>query len=428
MSARRGSARRSGVLFALAILLGLLAFLAGGPRAAAQEAPVDVGFAPAVGPRRALDDAPADFAVERQGEVTWEYPRAAARAVGDLQDAYRETWPRLGAELGVTIREGLTIRIGRNVEQMRALAPSDAPPPDYAVGVAYPHRDLVVLTLTEPTTGERPDIEGVLAHELSHIALYRALETEDGRSVEGGVPRWFAEGLAIYQAREASIERARALWGGTVGGRLLTLEQLSGSFPSRPNQVNLAYAQSADFVRWLRNREDGERKFREVIHRLREGQPFETALMRTFSTNLTRLEIDWHDDLASRYQAWPLLLGSGGLWVFGALLLVIAYIRRKRKDRIKLAQWEREEREAMEERIAAAASAQALDASRLAAPLVTAPIRSRLIAPRSASADGALGVDEGEEAEVLYVVPPEPIQRDSQIPTVEHDGRSHTLH
>jgi len=363
--------------------------------ASAQDQPGDVAV---VAPDIALPDAPDDYRTDRLGEVRWDYPEPAESLVQQLQQAHAEEWPRLVRELGGDVDDALVIRIGRNHDEMTALAPPRAPPPAYASGVAYPHRGLILLSLTAPSTNESIDARTVLVHELSHVALHRAV---------GGnpIPRWFSEGMAIQQAREKSFERVQTLWGATVGGRLLTIDQLEDRFPSRATRVDLAYAQSADFVDWLRGRPDGPEKLRDVIRRVREGQDFRTALERTYTASMTRLEIDWHDNLSERFQALPLLFGSGTLWVFAAFLIVIAYIRRRRKDREKFDEWAEEERASM-------AAARALLASRGAGQTTAGPSPT----------------DPDEDLEVLYVVPPEPRARESGIPTIEHEGRSHTLH
>lgn len=372
--------------FAAALLLAIAA-------PAAAQAPSDVPIEDAEAASRPLPPLPDGFGVERRGDVRWEFPARAASIVDELQEAYRDEWPRVTAELGGSIDDRLVIRIGTNPEEMQELAPRDAPPPPYASGVAYPARGLVILTLTAPDTWERPNLEAVLVHELSHIALHRAV---------GGhrIPRWFSEGVAIHQAREHSIERVQTLWSATVGDRLLPLRQLSRAFSDRPHRVSLAYAESADFVRWLRAREDGDERFHELIDRLRDGQPFETSVRRTYSMRLSALELEWRANLAERFEAWPLLLGSGGLWVLAALLIVLAYFRRRRKDKKKIDEWEREER----------------------AVLAAAHVATTAALTRTEAREPE------EEREVLYVLPPEPRIRDSGVPTIEHEGRSHTLH
>ena len=363
--------------------------------ASAQDQPGDVAV---VAPDIALPDAPDDYRSEQIGAVRWDYPRQAQSLAHELQQAHGEEWPRIASELGGTIDDTLVIRIGRNHREMTALAPPRAPPPAYASGVAYPHRGLILLSLTAPSTNESIDARAVLVHELSHVALHRAV---------GGnpIPRWFTEGMAIHQAREKSFERVQTLWGATVGGRLLTIDQLEHRFPSGATRVDLAYAQSADFVDWLMGRPQGQEKLRDVIGRVREGQSFRTALERTYSASMTRLEIDWHDSLSERFQALPLLFGSGTLWVFAAFLIVIAYVRRRRKDREKFDEWAEEERASM-------AAAHSLLASRGAGHTTAGPSPT----------------EPDDDLDVLYVVPPEPRAGDSGIPTVEHEGRSHTLH
>lgn len=371
-------------LIAIALATALLAW-ASPLTPARADFPRDVGAADEAS---ALPPAPEGYVRSRHGQVTWEFHERTRSIADELREVHREEWPRVVEELGVEIDGALTIRIGRNPEEMAALAPEGHPPPAYASGVAYPHRGLILLTLSAPETWQRPDIESVLVHELSHVALHRAVKGHR-------VPRWFSEGVAIHQAREHNIDRIQVLWSGTASGRLVPMAQLSGAFPEQPHRVNLAYAQSADFVRWLLARDDGEARFREIIARLGRGQSFETALERTYSIPLVNLEIDWHDDLAERFKAWPLLFGSGGLWVLAALLILVAYVRRKQRDRKKLRQWEREER-------AAVAASQAVG-TRLPAAIE-------------------------EDSDPLYVLIPEPRIRESGVPTIEHEGRSHTLH
>src|SRR5262249_22829786 len=138
----------------------------------------------------------------------------------------------------------LDIRIALAPEQMRALVGPHTPLPGYANGIAFPEAGLVLLTLTEPETFLRPDLQAVLTHELSHVALYRAVRG-------AALPRWFSEGVAVQQAQESSLNRIRTLWEGTLRGSLLPLDSLANAFPTRHADIDLAYAQSADFVGYM---------------------------------------------------------------------------------------------------------------------------------------------------------------------------------
>lgn len=373
---------------ALALLLGSLA------AAASAQAPVDVPEVEAMGE---LPAPPEGFLRAQHGAVTWEYPARASSVIDDLAPIVPSAWARLERELGADVEDTLRVRVGTNPDEMRRLAPARAPPPPYASGVAYPARGLVLLTLTAPESWDRPDLERVLVHELAHVVLFRAA---GGRAV----PRWLTEGVAIHQAGEASLERVRVLGAAAVAGRVIPLEQLSAGFPSRPHQVNLAYAESADFVRWLLDREDGAERFGRLMASLRAGDPFERAVRRAYAMTLPSLELGWRESLSERFQALPLLIGSGGLWTLVSLLLIVAYLRRRRQRKKTLAKWEADEQ-------LAARTAQVL--------LAQSPARATAGPSPTAPED---------DHEVLYVVPPEPRFRETGVPTIEHDGRSHTLH
>ncbi|HEY2735998.1 MAG TPA: hypothetical protein VGI70_18500, partial [Polyangiales bacterium] len=181
------------------------------------------------------------YATQTDGSVRWTYPLAAEDEVRTLRASHGATWRRIVSELGVSVPSHLDIRVAVAPEQMRALVPANTPLPGYADGIAFPEAGLVLLTLTEPDTFLRPDLQAVLTHELSHVALYRAIKGVP-------VPRWFSEGVAVQQAQESSFNRTRTLWEGTLRGGLLSLDSLAGTFPASRADIDLAYAESADFV------------------------------------------------------------------------------------------------------------------------------------------------------------------------------------
>src|SRR5688572_27370496 len=97
---------------------------------------------------------------------------------------------RIQEDLGVSGPLGVEVWIAQNPADLRALAPRDPPPPPGALGVAYPARRLIVLSLSAGAQVLPMSLEALYTHELSHVALSEAV---------GGnrVPRWFTEGVAI---------------------------------------------------------------------------------------------------------------------------------------------------------------------------------------------------------------------------------------
>ena len=350
-------------------------------RVQAQEAPPDVALVSGL----EIPAAPEGFVhVDRgspeTGLVRWEMPERAQHLIEPLFATWDAALPRIQRELGI---EGalppIRIRVGVDPEEMRALAPIGAPPPSYAVGVAYPGLSLILLTMTAPETWQRPELDQVLVHELSHLAMHDALLDDDGRAHDA--PLWLVEGVAIYQARERSIERVQTLWEAAFRGGVIPLDDLDERFPNRPHSVSLAYAQSADFVAWLLRR-SGPDKLGQMLGRMRRGQGFETAVSQTWSAGIGNLEIEWREDLSGRFGALPMFATGSIGWVAVGVLVVLAWRRRKDKSSAIEKRWAEE------------------DARQQRLELAYARHRARLLAQRALrlAAEGRLAPSEPAES------------------------------
>ncbi len=335
------------------------------PTAAAEE-PVEL----------ALPAPPDGYRTERIGSVTWTFPESLQNRVSKLIDAFDDHWSQVVGDFGLPIDDQLVIRVARNPQEMRALAPIGAPPPDYATGVAYPPWGVILLSMSAPQTWEPPDLDVVLVHELSHVAFYRAVLGHE-------VPRWFNEGVAIQQSEVRLLPRMESLLRAAAERSMLRLSELDRHFPTRPYEVNLAYAQSADVVGFLRRSDSDQRRFQRMIQSLRKGETFDVALANAYGWTRVGLERQWRESLRTRYRILPALLTGSTIWAAAAILVIVGYRRRRRYHHLKLEQMaHREELEA-------------LQAASLPPP-----------------------------------APPPRAERLSEggIPIVEHDGESHTLH
>jgi len=318
---------------------------------------------------------PTGYESEQIGPITWTFPISERARVVPLIESVEKHWADVANDFGVLVDQHLTIRVARNPREMQALSPIGYPPPDYATGVAYPPWGVILLTMSAPDTWQPPDLEVVLVHELSHVALFRAV---DGH----GVPRWFSEGVAIHQSEVRLLPRMQSLLRAAAERSMLRLSELSDRFPNRPHDVNVAYAQSADVVGFLRRTPNDERRFHRLIQSMRAGETFDTALSKAYGWTSIGLEREWRESLRKRYRIVPALLGGTTIWVLAAILVLVAYRRRRRYHHLKLQQMgHREELEAA--------------ASTLPPPM--------------------------PEAETDAV-------SDAGVPLVEHDGESHTLH
>jgi len=316
-----------------------------------------------------------DMTSKRHDWLEIAYPKSVepqAVALESEADAFKN---EISAWLGQTVLEQVEVRLARSPEDMSALAPVGYPPPRYAVGVAYSSLHLIVISLREPRTAEGTDLPEVLRHELAHVALFDATQGHH-------VPLWFNEGFAVQASGEQAWNRWHTLWSATMSKSLLPLEDLDKSFPDENQQVSIAYAESADFVRYLQRDEDRAR-FGSLIERVRKGTPFDRALSDAYGDSTRILEYQWREELDKRMSYWPMLTGSSMLWSLIVVILAVAYVRRRKKAKETLARWEKEEAEE----------------DRLRAAVVEAAQEESAPAPRA-----------------------------SVIPAVQHDGEWHTLH
>jgi hypothetical protein len=132
------------------------------------------------------------------------------------------------------------------------------------------------------------------------------------------------------------MERMRILFPAAASGQVIPISELSRSFPRQEYQVNMAYAQSADLVRFLVLHE-GRWRLAILFERLRGGEPFDDALRATWNRSLGALERDWRQDLRHRYSVLPSVTAGVSLWAIVGVLALFVFIKRRREIRRRIA-------------------------------------------------------------------------------------------
>lgn len=302
----------------------------GGPTGVLLEAPRDEVVA-----HGALPPLPKSYVTKDLGWMEISYPPVAEERMATIL-ANANAWKaQLDEAFAQPVLAHVTVRVAPTFSDMARLAPEDAPPPGYASGVAYHGRHLVLLTMMSPSSAEAVDLDETLRHELAHVAL------EDAT---GGkhVPVWFNEGLAIWLSGEAPWARTQMLAQATMQDRLIPLSDIDRSMPANPFEVNIAYAESADFTAYLLRKSDRLR-FTSMIERVKEGQSFDQAVKEAYNADLRKLELEWHHKLERNYSIVPILLGGSLVWVGVMVLVVVAWAKRRKRSEAILSRWEREE-------------------------------------------------------------------------------------
>ena len=376
---------------AIALLLGGLPASAAPTEDAAKLGAPSSLAAPASAPRATLEipPVPADWTTKAAEGIRFRVVPGAEVRLEPALERLSDDIAELRATFGDTkpLLKGLEVRIVREPEDIALYAPKEAPPPKYASGVAYPGLHLVIVALKAPRTFEAVNVPEVLRHELIHVALHDAV------SSESRVPRWFDEGVAVHLSGERRQAREETLYRAASIGKLIPLQDLERNFPEDGLEVDAAYAESADFVRFLLRPQDRAR-FADLIARIEAGTPFSRALSDAYASDLRRLEFEWKKDVDARKgSAFQQAMATGSLlWGIGIIALALAWWKMRKRAKTIHEKWEREEEreatmEAMREALLRAAAEPAL-------------------------ADG----------EPVPAVLPTP------VPRVRHEGEWHTLH
>jgi len=166
-----------------------------------------------------------------------------------------------------------------------------------------------VVAMDSPAARERGSFNwgSTLWHELAHVFH---LQMTDNR-----VPRWFSEGLAVYEER-----LARPGWGGDVDpgfllayleGRLLPVSLLNNGFvrPSYPEQVIHSYFQASLVFEFIEERW-GFDTIREILVSFRDSDSPQTALLDGLQLDSDALDAEFDAYLQKKYAVALLSLSD----------------------------------------------------------------------------------------------------------------------
>jgi hypothetical protein len=282
------------------------------------------------------------------GRLELRYEPGLESTARQLRDSAEAALERISSDLiDLPVPRTIRVQLVRDAASLAAVAPAGRGAPPWAIGVAYP--DLGVLSVATRRDGVASDPLQTLRHELAHVALGAAL----GRRA----PHWLHEGFAYQHSMEWSWERTETLAGMAWFGGIVPLDELDRTFPQEELPAHRAYAQSYDFVgflsrrgRWEDHADDGDRwPFRRFLRAVGNGMELDAAALAAYGKPLHELYDEWRADLSKRYLLAPIGLLGLALWVLCAILLALAYMRRRRMNRRRLGEWEREERARDEE-------------------------------------------------------------------------------
>ena len=233
---------------------------------------------------------------------------------------------------GFVPKEKIDVFIAADKKEFEKFQPKNVRIPDWAVGVAFPSKNMIVL-LKKKNTGLAP----VFRHELNHILLGQAFKGKEK------VPRWLDEGLAMILAGEWNLSNMAVMTGAVLTGAVLPMEDITRHFPYEESRARIAYAQSFYFISFLK-RKFGDSAFRAFLSEYSKHHNFNLAIRRAYFLDWWEVEDLWQQYLSLRFNWIPIITSTGFLWFVASIIFVLGYFHKKRKSRLKLKQWEEEER------------------------------------------------------------------------------------
>ncbi|MFO0746211.1 MAG: peptidase MA family metallohydrolase [Myxococcota bacterium] len=264
-----------------------------------------------------------------------------------LADSAEEHLARLCTPIGACGRltRPIDVWVAADAERFAASFPEPNPMSEWAAGVTFLEQQRIVL---------RRDGTAVLSlaetfdHEVAHVLAQTFATPGQLRAL----PRWFSEGLAIWQAGEALSGRLQEAMVAASTGHLLTFEELDRSFPNQGTRVGIAYAQSALFVQRLARRA-GPATMAALLHDIGDGVPFADAFTKRFGESPASLFEKAQDDLEKTSTPFTLFADGNLIWTLMTVLFLFAAWWRLRDRKRQMARLsESEDRRIAEEDMA----------------------------------------------------------------------------
>ena len=202
---------------------------------------------------------------------------------------------------------------------------------DNTAGLAALDRGLVLIVLGRCKPRPPDDVATVVRHEVVHILLHQY-----AGPAGPFVPRWVHEGVAQVLAEATYLGASEEdIVFHAATGNMIAFSRLDRRFPSKPQALRWAYAQSFSFVSFLR-RQVGMEGLLRAVRATSEEQRFRDAFYREVGASLVDYEHDWIEYLKTGSGAAQrvLLTSCFGLTLVGFLpVLVLAGRRRWNRDR-----------------------------------------------------------------------------------------------
>ena len=212
-----------------------------------------------------------------------------------------------------------TLVLAKSGQQFQKIAGTDL-----IVAFAVPQKKLMVIDHSKMNTSPFTP-SATLKHEMCHLLLHQYIERQRlPKWLDEGICQWASDGIVeVIMGSDRSILAQAGLQ-----GRYYPMRVLRDSFPADKASLQLAYAQSKNFVNYI-IREFGKAGVLRLLNNLKYGLAFETAVEESFSISFEALETEWLDQIRKK-NTWLTYLSIHiyeFIFLLGALIVVIGFVR-----------------------------------------------------------------------------------------------------
>ncbi len=265
------------------------------------------------------------------GPYVFHYSDRSRKMAVEVEQLICESAPDIAEEVGLQDPGRIDVYVVSNRKDFDLLSGSKMPEWGEAFSDLVKRR--IVIDTRAVLRTPRP-LKTVVRHELSHLFL---VQKTGGASC----PTWFVEGLAMRQSREWTMSDQWNLMTSIWSGNLPDLEDLEGRFPRSAANASIAYKLSYAAVSRLLEKNPGY--LVTLLSFTRDLGDFDRAFLLTFGETTGDFAAEFHLDLESKYNAAAPVFRSPPFWLAMALLLILAFVLKKIKNRRRIREWESDE-------------------------------------------------------------------------------------
>ena len=212
---------------------------------------------------------------------------------------------------------------------------SKGPFPEWGIAVAKLNPDRAILKSPGIANISFTRMKEVIIHELNHIYMFRIPNYYS-------MPSWFKEGMAMAVSKEFSllhkIEISKAYW----QKQTIPLQRLQTMGTHTKGKIKLAYGESAAAIEALQYFY-GENTPLNILDAMRNEKEFIDALESTINEEYIEFQINFEIYLEENYNWVFLLRSTNYLYVILPIILVLGFLYRNHRNKLKLKQWKIEE-------------------------------------------------------------------------------------